>query len=81
VLNVVDSWLSLHELSVDIISLLNRRQRLLLNILLDPLLLIRPLPLGLVLLIINHEQYIRDPEVLDEQLELLQIEPIIGGRY
>jgi hypothetical protein len=79
VLNVVDSWFSLHELSVDIISLLNRRQRLLLNILLDPLLLIRPLPLGLVLLVINHKQDVRDPEVLDEQLELLQVEAIIGG--
>ncbi len=82
-LNFVNSLLPLHKLSVDIVSLLNGRQRLLLNILLKSCLLICPLPLCFILLFTNHHHDICDPKVLYELLELLQVEPIsfVGHGY
>ena len=77
-LNIINSWFSFDKLSVDIISLLNRCQCLLFDILLDPLFFIRPLPLRLVLLVIYHQQDIGDPKVLYEKLKLFQIESVIG---
>ena len=76
-LNVINSLLAFHKLSVDIISLLNRCQRLLLNILLNPLLSIRSGPLLLIVLIIYHQQDICQPKVIDKLLELLEEESVI----
>ena len=78
-LQVVDLGFVLGQLSVDVISLLLRRDALLLDVLLESLSLVGFLPfVGSVL---EHEEVV-DPEVLDEDLELLHIESVgsVGKR-
>ncbi len=79
VLEVVNLGLVLDKLAVDVVSLLERRDRLTLDVLLQSLLTVGTFPLVRTVL---KEQNICDPEVLDEQLELLHEEPVwvVGER-
>ena len=78
-LQVVDLGFVLGQLSVDVISLLLRRDALLLDVLLESLSLVGFLPL--VWGVLEHEEVV-DPEVFDEDLELSHVEPVgsVGKR-